>query len=75
LDFLSFAKQERLARFMEVQSQISREKLQARVGQRMIVLVDEVETQRVSPAAPPTHRRSTAASSSTALGSLIPATS
>jgi ribosomal protein S12 methylthiotransferase len=43
-------KQERLARFMEVQSRISREKLQARVGQRMIVLVDEVdevEAQRV----------------------------
>ena len=40
-------KQERLARFMEVQSRISREKLRARVGQRMIVLVDEVEEQRV----------------------------
>ncbi len=40
-------KQERLTRFMEVQSRISREKLQARVGQRMILLVDEVEAQRV----------------------------
>ena len=40
-------KQERLTRFMEVQSRISSEKLQARVGQRMIVLVDEVEAQRV----------------------------
>ncbi len=40
-------KQERLTRFMEVQSRISQEKLQARVGQRMIVLVDEVEAQQV----------------------------
>jgi ribosomal protein S12 methylthiotransferase len=39
--------QERLARFMAVQAQISREKLQARVGSRMIVLVDEVQEQRV----------------------------
>jgi len=40
-------KEERLARFMELQSQISREKLQEKVGRRMIVLVDEVEEQRV----------------------------
>jgi ribosomal protein S12 methylthiotransferase len=40
-------KQERLARFMEVQAQISREKLQARVGSRHIVLVDEVDTDHI----------------------------
>ncbi|BCU06091.1 30S ribosomal protein S12 methylthiotransferase RimO [Allochromatium tepidum] len=36
-------KQERLERFMEVQAGISREKLAARVGQRLTVLVDVVE--------------------------------
>ena len=36
-------KEERLARFMEVQAEISRAKLAARVGQRLTVLVDEVE--------------------------------
>jgi len=35
-------KQERLARFMAAQAEISRAKLAARVGQRMTVLVDEV---------------------------------
>ncbi len=40
-------KQERLERFMAVQAEISRAKLAARVGQRMIVLVDEVEEDRV----------------------------
>ncbi|EDN67208.1 conserved hypothetical protein [Beggiatoa sp. PS] len=35
-------KQERLARFMTMQSTISAEKLQARVGQTNIVLIDEV---------------------------------
>lgn len=35
-------KEERLARFMEVQAEISREKLRGKVGRRMIVLVDEV---------------------------------
>ena len=40
-------KQERLARFMAVQAEISREKLAQRVGQRLIVLVDEVEEGRV----------------------------
>ena len=35
-------KQERLARFMEVQAAISAEKLAEKVGSRMIVLVDEV---------------------------------
>jgi ribosomal protein S12 methylthiotransferase len=40
-------KEERLARFMEVQADISRAKLAARVGQRLTVLVDEVEEERV----------------------------
>ena len=40
-------KQERLARFMAVQAEISRGKLAARVGARMTVLVDEVEEDRV----------------------------
>lgn len=40
-------KEERLARFMEVQAAISREKLAAKVGQRMVVLVDEVEEERI----------------------------
>ena len=40
-------KQERLARFMDVQAEISREKLQARVGTRHIVLVDEVDSDQI----------------------------
>ena len=40
-------REERLARFMSVQAEISREKLAARVGQRQIVLVDEVQEGRV----------------------------
>ncbi len=40
-------KEERLARFMEVQAHISRAKLAQRVGQRLTVLVDEVEEDRV----------------------------
>ena len=36
-------KEERRARFMEVQAQISREKLATRLGQRLTVLVDAVE--------------------------------
>ena len=40
-------KEERLARFMEVQAEISHAKLAARVGQRLTVLVDEVEDERV----------------------------
>ena len=36
-------KEERLERFMQVQAGISREKLSARVGERMTVLVDEVK--------------------------------
>jgi ribosomal protein S12 methylthiotransferase len=35
-------REERLARFMEVQAEISRAKLQSRIGQRLVVLVDEV---------------------------------
>ncbi len=40
-------KEERLARFMEVQAEISHAKLAARVGQHLTVLVDEVEGERV----------------------------
>ncbi len=40
-------KQERLARFMALQAQISAAKLAARIGQKMIVLVDEADTQRI----------------------------
>ncbi len=40
-------REERLARFMEVQAAISREKLAARIGQRLTVLVDEVEEDQV----------------------------
>ena len=40
-------KQERLARFMALQARISAERLQRRVGQRILVLVDEVESGRV----------------------------
>jgi ribosomal protein S12 methylthiotransferase len=40
-------REERLARFMEVQAEISKEKLAGRVGQRLTVLVDEVEEGRV----------------------------
>jgi ribosomal protein S12 methylthiotransferase len=40
-------REERLERFMEVQAQISREKLAGRIGQRLTVLVDEVEEGRV----------------------------
>ncbi|MBK1691861.1 30S ribosomal protein S12 methylthiotransferase RimO [Ectothiorhodospira mobilis] len=36
-------KEERMARFMEVQAQISRERLQARVGRRLTVLVDAID--------------------------------
>ncbi len=35
-------KQERLTRFMEIQSQISAEKLQQKIGQKMTVIVDEI---------------------------------
>jgi len=40
-------KEERYARFMEVQAGISREKLAAKVGSRMIVLVDAVEEEAI----------------------------
>jgi ribosomal protein S12 methylthiotransferase len=40
-------REERLERFMEVQAEISREKLAGRIGQRLTVLVDEVEEGRV----------------------------
>ena len=40
-------KQERLARFMEVQTGISAQKLAQKVGQRMIVLVDEVTGEKI----------------------------
>ncbi len=40
-------KQDRLARFMGVQARISRQKLTEKVGQRMIVLVDEVTDEQV----------------------------
>ncbi len=40
-------KQERLARFMEVQAAISAEKLVEKVGRRLVVLVDKVQEQRV----------------------------
>ncbi|SFM59887.1 SSU ribosomal protein S12P methylthiotransferase [Ectothiorhodospira mobilis] len=36
-------KEERMARFMEVQAGISRERLQARVGRRLTVLVDAID--------------------------------
>ena len=40
-------KQERLARFMQVQEQISRERLKAKIGTNILVLVDEVQEDRV----------------------------
>jgi ribosomal protein S12 methylthiotransferase len=40
-------KQERLARFMDVQAEISRDKLAARIGQRLTVLVDTVDDAEV----------------------------
>ncbi|MCB1862670.1 MAG: radical SAM protein, partial [Gammaproteobacteria bacterium] len=40
-------KQERMARFMALQAEISRRRLAAKVGREMLVLVDEVEESRV----------------------------
>ncbi len=40
-------KQERLQRFMQLQEQISRDRLQAKIGQELLVLVDEVHADRV----------------------------
>jgi ribosomal protein S12 methylthiotransferase len=40
-------KEERRARFMQVQAQISRERLAAKIGREMVVLVDEVRAKQV----------------------------
>jgi ribosomal protein S12 methylthiotransferase len=40
-------REERLERFMDLQAGISREKLNGRIGQRLTVLVDEVEEEQV----------------------------
>ena len=40
-------KEERLARLMELQGAISAQRLQAQVGRRMVVLVDEVNQERI----------------------------
>lgn len=40
-------KEARRARFMQVQAEISRERLQAKIGNRMVVLVDEVRDKQV----------------------------
>lgn len=40
-------KQERLARLMEIQTQISRDRLAAQVGRRMAILIDQVEEERL----------------------------
>jgi ribosomal protein S12 methylthiotransferase len=40
-------KEERLARFMEVQAEISAEKLRAKLGRKMVVLVDAVEDEAI----------------------------
>ncbi|RMG35280.1 MAG: 30S ribosomal protein S12 methylthiotransferase RimO [Gammaproteobacteria bacterium] len=40
-------KQDRLARFMEIQAQISRDKLAAQVGRRLTMLIDEVQEERL----------------------------
>ena len=40
-------KQERLARFMEIQAEISRNRLALQVGRRMTVLIDAVEPERI----------------------------
>lgn len=40
-------KKDRLQRFMEIQAEISRDKLAARVGQAMPVLIDEVQAHRI----------------------------
>jgi ribosomal protein S12 methylthiotransferase len=40
-------KQARRARFMQVQAEISRERLQAKIGREMVVLVDEVRDKQV----------------------------
>jgi ribosomal protein S12 methylthiotransferase len=40
-------REERLARFMQVQAEISRQRLQAKVGKEMVVMVDEVKQKQV----------------------------
>jgi len=40
-------KQDRLQRFMEIQAEISRDKLALQVGREMLVLVDEVQDERI----------------------------
>ena len=40
-------REERRARFMQVQAEISRQRLQAKIGQEMVVLVDEVNQKQV----------------------------
>jgi ribosomal protein S12 methylthiotransferase len=40
-------KQDRLQRFMEIQADISRDKLATQVGRQMVVLVDEVQEDRI----------------------------
>jgi ribosomal protein S12 methylthiotransferase len=40
-------KQDRLQRFMEIQAGVSRDRLAARVGQEMTVLIDAVESERI----------------------------
>jgi ribosomal protein S12 methylthiotransferase len=40
-------KEERRARFMQVQAEISRQRLQAKIGSRMVVLVDEVREKQL----------------------------
>ncbi|MCU7807164.1 MAG: TRAM domain-containing protein, partial [Candidatus Thiodiazotropha sp. (ex Semelilucina semeliformis)] len=40
-------KEERRARFMQVQTEISRQRLQAKIGSEAIVLVDEVKEKQV----------------------------
>ncbi|MES9968654.1 MAG: 30S ribosomal protein S12 methylthiotransferase RimO [Candidatus Thiodiazotropha sp.] len=40
-------KEERRARFMQVQAEISRERLQAKIGRKLVVLVDEVREKQV----------------------------
>jgi ribosomal protein S12 methylthiotransferase len=40
-------KEDRRARFMQVQAEISRQRLQAKIGRRMVVLVDEVREKQL----------------------------
>ncbi|MCG8122940.1 MAG: TRAM domain-containing protein, partial [Candidatus Thiodiazotropha taylori] len=40
-------REERQARFMQVQAEISRQRLQAKVGKEMVVLIDEVNQKQV----------------------------